>query len=775
MALVLLEVSHWHMVKGMSPYENILAVQRALLIARQHPAIVSIGDPVRTKANNQVSVELIFEVNFPNAWRAVGKSPSGVQLHEPVRFDFSTDFPLQVPAISLRADFGRNFAHIQPWMVDGRPVPCIVNGELSDFFHQQGILGILNQMMLWFEHAAEGNLITQSQGWEPMRQDGLESYIVADPDTLRSLTDQQGGYKFLGYDYMRYADSTETILLHGQVSNKIIILNSQSGLGIFKEGTRSKGNKKFWQGEGLAIFVWPGKDSHKNPIVCDKYCPQFVSNWEELKSLAADLGCALELNAAICKIAYFARGFKQTAPFPLCIILCGRRPYNLIGINSSIEICPYIIDIQGSTLFKNGNQTAVTPVGLRHKITRALLSRLSGDIVTPKYLPWTLIGAGSLGSKIALHMGRAGRAPNFIIDKAIMNPHNAARHALIPSIGDLQLLWGQAKADLLKEALTGLNQKTQSISKDLLSVIKNKALAQQAFREDSWAIINTTASLTVREILAALSIETLSLRIIDVSLYVQGQIGLICIEGPGRNPNLGDIIAEFYALCQNMKVPIFGSQHLERTVTGEGCGSLTMPMSDGRLSIFSASMSEYLLSLQRTTLHPESGEILIGSLDETGLGLSWQIFKIAAVIKIEVANSPNWQVHIHERAFQKIQAEIAEWPTVETGGIIVGRFSEATQTFNIVDVISAPEDSVRSQYEFTIGTKGLRKILDEYADSVDWSLYTLGTWHSHLSPSAPSQMDLIAAKAIDLARITPSVLLIHTPDGFQAFTSETEG
>ena len=37
-------------------------------------------------------------------------------------------------------------------------------------------------------------------------------------------------------------------------------------------------------------------------------------------------------------------------------------------------------------------------------------------------MPWALVGAGSLGSKIGLHLGRAGRGPAAIIDSAMMAP-----------------------------------------------------------------------------------------------------------------------------------------------------------------------------------------------------------------------------------------------------------------------------------------------------------------------------------------------------------------
>ena len=79
------------------------------------------------------------------------------------------------------------------------------------------------------------------------------------------------------------------------------------------------------------------------------------------------------------------------------------------------------------------------------------------NYIAPR-VPWTLVGAGSLGSKSGLHLAHAGNGPSAVVDRAKMAPHNAARQALIPPAGDLQVLWSYGKASLLSEALRGLNQ-----------------------------------------------------------------------------------------------------------------------------------------------------------------------------------------------------------------------------------------------------------------------------------------------------------------------------
>ena len=105
----------------------------------------------------------------------------------------------------------------------------------------------------------------------------------------------------------------------------------------------------------------------------------------------------------------------------------------------------------------------------------------------------------------------------------------------------------------------------------------------------------------------------------------------------------------------------------------------------------------------------------------------------------------------------------------------MGRLSEATRTAQVVDVLAAPDDSERSASSFVLGTTGLRQRIDDYCKADGWSLYCLGTWHSHLSAGDPSGTDRVTMKAVALARVAPSVALIHTTGGISArFLAEPE-
>ena len=747
------------------------AVRRALTLMESHPAIRHVAILSSNKVKRTTSVNATFDVSLPNAWRSCGKSPSGVRHKEKVRFDFPSDYPASPPRVSLRRSFNLNLPHMQPYLLSGRPVPCIYDGDIAEFLHQARLVGILNQVSVWLDHAATLTLMDPEQGWEPVRRDMFESYIVADDDKLRELVNRRGGYKFLEFEYLRNTSNGYKGFVHGRISSLVPKVNHNEVPKIFREEPL---DQQLCCNKSLALIVWPGKLSSGKLIVTDSYLPETVNNVDNLKRRAKLYGCLNELENGLKWLKRCLSQYEKAGPFTIAIVLMARRPFKVIGSQSPIELCPYVVDIHTPDLFLEGGETAVRPSMQLHTVSRSLLAQLSGGAAQSERPRWTLVGAGSLGSKLALHLARAGYAPETVLDNSPMLPHNAARHALIPTTDNMQLLGMDAKARRLCDALSGLDQKATPIIENVVDLLKSESKARRVCSKDSWAVVNATASLVVRQALA--STELLTTRVIETSLFAGGVVGMITIEGPDRNPNTADLIAEYYGLVREdpaLAHIIFGSDDaMSRQSIGQGCGSLTMTMSDGRLSLFAAGMSEYLLAKQRDGLPSAGGEILIGRLSADGLGLEWCVHQVSPATVVNTINGGKWRVHIHPRAVAKIEQERIRHPKVETGGVLMGRLSEASQIVNVVDVLDAPEDSIRSATEFVLGTKGLNTQMNTYSESVGGSLYCLGTWHSHLSSDGPSSTDRATAEAIDLSRLCPSVLLISTPVGFQALLAD---
>ena len=374
---------------------------------------------------------------------------------------------------------------------------------------------------------------------------------------------------------------------------------------VFAEGPVHP-SLQFSAGKSVTLVVWPGKQPSGTPIIADTYLPETVTSVEDLKERAETYGCRASLSNALHWMEKCLRNHPPEGPFCLVVVLLARRPCNVIGTQSPIELCPYVLDIVSPDLYTNGDKTPVRPAGHHHALSRSLLAQLSGIDSSREHPRWTLIGAGSLGSKLALHLARAGNGPTVVVDKSVMTPHNAARHAIIPATGDMHILWMAAKATLLCDSLRGLDHIANPVPSDAISILTSTNRTRGICRKGSWAIVNATASLAVREALACS--QEVPTRVIETTLFSSGQVGVVTVEGPDRNPNTDDLIAECYALLaedSTLSRIVFGSDDgIRPQSVGQGCSSLTMPMSDSRLSLFAAGMAEYLLRRNVTACRP---------------------------------------------------------------------------------------------------------------------------------------------------------------------------
>lgn len=76
----------------------------------------------------------------------------------------------------------------------------------------------------------------------------------------------------------------------------------------------------------------------------------------------------------------------------------------------------------------------------------------------------------------------------------------------------------------------------------------------------------------------------------------------------------------------------------------------------------------------------------------------------------------------------------------ETGGIIIGRYSNDSLTAHISEISNSPDDSVKQRSFFNRGIKGLQKKLDMLWEN---NYYYLGEWHYHPNSSpTPSGSDI---------------------------------
>ena len=737
------------------------AVKCALIIMSEHPQVLHVSSPQLLEDSQSIKVNTDIKVNLAPERENFGQSSTGVKSTERVQFEFKKKYPLISPNISLRKDFPRNFPHLFITESDNLPRPCIFDGNFDELIHLVGFGGILDRVVDWLYRASTGNLIDPSQGWEPMRRDYLKNFIFADIENIRQYT-FKNRFKVLEFKYT-YRISNEVKIVNGEITDHSINLDSDNSQALLFEEENIQ-NRASGYGKSAAILIWPQFNLNKSNYEYDEYMTDTAITFNDLLEIAKKFDCHESLNTAI---NYISKNVKRDykSKVSIAFIFVIQRPFKLIGSKSNFELIPYIVEIEIPIVKSIRPDALVRQTQLLSNINRNLLLTLSDRELNTIPLQWTLIGAGSLGSKIAIHHVRSGSGPNIIIDKSVMLPHNYARHAILPS--NLNNFIVRRKVDLLTDTIEQFNQPVETKIFDIKDLDDLNDITE-FFPENSWGIVNTTASPIVRESMSCN--KNIKPRIIETTLYSRSKYGIVTIEGPNRNPNTGDLISEIYTRFSNnkeMSEAIFGEDTgMARQIIGEGCGSLTMPVSDAKISLFAASMSEIISKFQSNGLPKDDGQIFIGQQIDNGLSLNWNTYKVSPVEVIEYDSDEKWQIRLNSKVVEKISEEIEKKPDLETGGVLIGRISETSKAIFVVDLIDAPPDSKFSPTEFILGIEGLYEKINAYSNKSGNSLYCLGTWHNHLENTPPSRKDQECANSISVSRMIPSILLIRTPDKF---------
>lgn len=99
-----------------------------------------------------------------------------------------------------------------------------------------------------------------------------------------------------------------------------------------------------------------------------------------------------------------------------------------------------------------------------------------------------------------------------------------------------------------------------------------------------------------------------------------------------------------------------------------------------------------------------------------------------------------YRVIISKEAYEYMHKCCKNSNCIETGGILVGNYSDDQKTANILKVTPPPQNSQKTRASFRRGSIGLKDILDSM-----WlqGLYYLGEWHYHPQASPyPSRTDI---------------------------------
>jgi hypothetical protein len=739
--------------------------EQFLLAARTH-AECRAGRLIKVD-DRSCLVELDLNVEMPIAYKVDRVSPNGVRTTETVTVRLWPDYPWSPPSFYFRSDFPRDLPHLQPGPLTQLPRPCLIDGNPREYFFQFGLveLGVfhlVHQLVLWLQRAAEGTLILHGRGWEPTLRRDLSDVIAINAEACRAAVDREGGYRALKARFFRLG--SDASLIGGGARTWLNV--SQEQVPLKRDDNelfaRNKPKGDGASGDTVCCLVWPEKLPTGAAFVADAYMPETIDAYGPLLARADELHCGRALRAFFDNVERCFQGFHLEVPIPVGIILCARRPAALVGSPSNIELLPYVLDIramkQRSSLLAAGNAEPIAPAMQIDATNPALLRIVSGAPAIP---PVAMIGCGSVGSKMAMHLARSGTTISVVSDNGSLRPHNMARHALA------RAEYANSKASELAKELEQLGQSPTVQQGDAVENLAARETRKLILPKEAGYAINTTASLSVREALSVLKAKEVKPRLAEAALFGRGDGGFLLLEGDTHNPTLSDLVAELYASITDDRMrkllfdPAFG---LTEVQIGQGCGTLTMPMTDMRLSAMTAALTEEFVGCTQNA--KEAGSIIIGSKAETSSDTRWQRQDVLPFEIVDIEGPEGWSVRLSETVLEKIRSEVARYPTVETGGLLIGMCSARLKAITVVDAIDAPPDSERSASCFVLGTQGLKAAIKARHRASGNTLFDVGTWHSHLADHGPSALDRATAKKLAKERPPPSVLLIAAPTRF---------
>jgi hypothetical protein len=432
-------------------------------------------------------------------------------------------------------------------------------------------------------------------------------------------------------------------------------------------------------------------------------------------------------------------------------------------------VLPYVVRYEYSAQTPFEHKATVHPAFHAHALSPQLLARTSGLASADTSKPLVILGCGSLGSKIALHLGRAGFGAMTFVDNESMSPHNAARHALVEPIS---VLAPPCKVTLMKTAFEALSHvQTRAFDVDAVAVFADPVQFSRAVPQDGALIVDATASLKV------LASETLSVamnesaaRLARVALYGQGRCAVVLLEGRSRSGRVDDLTAFLFEHCRHeiaLRAGVAGDgSDPTRVFVGDNCRSLTAPMSDATVSRAAAMVG---LQLERWLVDglPVEARLCVGVADASGVGMSWISTALGPTTVLDVVDDGGWKIRVLHPVVQAIHADAIHWSPKETGGALLGRISHENRTITIAGIVNAPPDSIREPARFVLGTDGLVQGLREaHGNSVGYLAF-IGTWHSHPQGGPHSGIDRETLRNIaENAGGLPAVSLVWTPTEF---------
>lgn len=675
---------------------------------------------------------------------------NGVKPLEPVQLYLPPTYPFRAPIIHLRKDFCRALPHINPTssLGEGWVCPCVIDEHRDTFIRWNGLSEYLDRLAKWLDDAAHNNLRSNDEFWEPMRRDGWSQFLLAHIANLRARVGAKAHHDFL-WAWIRarkVASSLTVVGTERSVKPEAVIEMHKTDPEVIP-----------------AVLAWAANGRTYPDLRPDQHM-----TLRALASIASDFGCGT-FPSAMQKLGESA-GRAELNELAFIVILAVRRPQMLQGAEppSDIELLPYRVTGRLTKLeVGKGHvldpESIAEPMPLCDLPSTGMAARISGSVY-PGGRRVVLLGSGSLGSKVALHLGKGGVAALTVIDHDMVLPHNLFRMGVMFS----PFASGFGKADVVAHDLRCLEVKAEAREYDIRDALA--VFGSLKLPDDTVLAIDTTASPNVHDALCHHAKAVEPARLAQAAFLAGGRLGYFRVEGQERSPDLEDLEAATWRHWMLHPPEVGEARGLTPVDVGQGCTSATMVMSDMAASLLAAGMARQASDLLAGGV-PTIGRLSVAVVDADGASVQWA--RLDQPPSVTVPCDDGWSVRLLPQLHDEITAQARAAGDNETGGYLLARVNWVLRRITLAAQLPAPPDSSFSPTLFVLGTEGAKEGMDDLVTLSMNGLIPIGTWHSHPRGGGASRTDLKTLRDIakDLIRL-PALGLIWRPDGYSAMVME---
>lgn len=415
----------------------------------------------------------------------------------------------------------------------------------------------------------------------------------------------------------------------------------------------------------------------------------------------------------------------------------------------------------------DGSDIEVTVVNVVKGLTRKQAAICSGAS-EPDNRKIAAIGAGALGSQVAMNLARAGFGDWTLIDHDPFMPHNAVRHALE---GGFAI--GHNKAictALYMNMVTAGDDIARAIPSNYLNPGDDRERIETALRDAS-LVLDMSASIPVARRLAS---QKLPCRAISLFLSPNGQDLVLLAEDAARHIRLDDLEMQYYTaiatddrLLGHLEVPSGTTRY------GGSCRDVSVQIPQAFVGTHAGIASAAIMQ----AVQSDEATVRVWRLNPTTMSVASIEIPVAPFVQHE---QHGWRVCVASNLLRNVDLLREERLPNETGGIIIGGVDHERRCIHIVLALPSPLDSEEWPTMYIRGVRGLRQARERIVLRTARNLDYLGEWHSHPRghPTSASPDDHQVFGWIDeLARLDgrPPIMLICGDDGARVFVDCLKG